>query len=321
MGTAVLMSGCRAAAELLLSGCFWADSRHASEQVLLVWEPDIFPHPVQPPECSLTCELQRRGPSPFWANVSTTLTGYGAGVRYVLWRDGGREGEADGEGSQADYAGTVGTLLDAPMLTVTLDPALGACLHGCGSYGSCEGGSACVCTDGYAGARCSLLGGHLGSCPRECAHHGACAVRGERLQCECDDAHVGSYCTRATDGSEPASASAGATVPATTPDGSAANTAPACEDDSSRRGAKGPVDVSLRAPPNGQLRSSAAVGAAVGASESREIPVVQAGAVLADWSSTRPAGTTAFIEGEGSSHLSFSVSLAASGRSLSTRMG
>ena len=68
---------------------------------------------------------------------------------------------------------------------------------------------------------------------------------------------------------------------------------------------QGPVDISLNAPPDGQLYAPAHAF--------NRIPIVQKGVVLPDWAASRPDISPATISGSGTDHLSFGVSLALPG--------
>ena len=74
---------------------------------------------ASPVSCSSdTCALSRADGSPFWTTREHTFSAYGSGLRYVFWKDGGREAGA--------FAGRYGTLLDAPTLSVKLATDCGA---------------------------------------------------------------------------------------------------------------------------------------------------------------------------------------------------
>ena len=149
--------------------------------------------PDQAATCSKSCELSRAGGSPFWSVRRHTFSAYGVGVRYVRWRDGGRDG--------GDFSRQFGALLDAPSLTVDLLGFVGAAeeakrtCDACGEHGSCDVSGSCVCDTGWYGASCAA---RVAACVGEdCAGHGVCVLRGEppTAGCECDEGWVGRQCT------------------------------------------------------------------------------------------------------------------------------
>ena len=156
----------------------------ASHQVLTHWQLGSDAQRASPPQCSAMCQLRRRDGSGFWINRTHVFSNYGRGVRYVRWRDGGRDGDA--------YDGHTGALLDSPSLTLTLDPARG-CAVSCGQHGTCVAGE-CVCETDWQGMHCATP--RHPTCPLNCSGRGVCSMRDGFAQCTCHGDSVGSYCTR-----------------------------------------------------------------------------------------------------------------------------
>ena len=139
--------------------------------------------------CSKECRLTREDGSPFWMERKHTFTDYGPGLRFIRWRDGGRD--------PASVRGQTGPLLDAPHLTMDLarcGDQLRACVHGTCHLGRCR------CAMAWRGELCDIAaaaGPPAIECAYNCSGHGLC-VRTPTLttRCVCNKGFVGSYCSR-----------------------------------------------------------------------------------------------------------------------------
>ena len=242
--------------------------RDKQHEVIAEWQPGEVSQRASPTRCSSSCELSRVDGTPFWTMMSHNFTNYGSGVRYVHWRDGGRDGEA--------YTGHVGTLMDAPTLTVDLLPASG-CAKDCGDHGACAGG-VCACERGWQGEYCDVS---TVACPLHCSDYGTCQLVGEVPRCRCHDEFTGSYCTIRT------TARAGQSK---------------CVDGSDGATRKG-IDLALTSSTTVGLRS----GVVHVAGDLAQIPVISDGVVLPDWGGMHTAPAT--LQGNTSEKLRFHLSV------------
>ena len=160
--------------------------RGAAHEVLAHWDVGGGALQQSPAQCTSMCELRRRDGSDFWLNRTHTFVSYGRGVRYVHWRDGGRDADA--------YEGHSGALIDAPSLKVTLDASRG-CAASCGAHGHCAQESGmCLCAEGWQGTLCETPMHPL--CPFNCSGRGTCSMHRGVPSCECHGDSVGTYCTK-----------------------------------------------------------------------------------------------------------------------------
>ena len=153
------------------------------------------------PLCSAaTCQLAN-GDS-VWATQAHDFVGYGPGLRYVLWRDGGRGDEEPG-GLQGAVPASQGAILASPSLALATAPP-GSCALEC-MHGECGPGGGCKCERGWEGELCSV---HVRTtlpttCGLDCSGHGTC-VSAERTSqsfsfCRCESGYLGTYCSVQTD--------------------------------------------------------------------------------------------------------------------------
>ena len=277
-------------------------------RVLAMWQPSIDGKAMLPPQCSSACELFRapravRGDAPatertpFWVDARHTFTGYGPGLRYVYWRDGGRDDSA--------FSGFYGTLIEGANLTVALDAVRSTCALDCGRHGECLSSSEsrppiCACSVGWLGEQCDVSASP--ACPLACSGHGTCGLRTDgRLGCTCDATHLGTYCTRG----------AGDALPVSRPRGAGPSVisvadSTSCSDGSTlRRG----LDVALSS------RTSVGFGSRdiVPEARAKGLPVVIDGVVLPDW-----ARASAVLQSNATEEIDFSVS---AGTSDATTVG
>ena len=98
--------------------------------------------------CSSDCVVGRKDGTAFWKEVRHTFSDYGTGVRFVRWRDGGRD---------AGAYNAHGALLNAPSLTIDLSarsPTERAC-GSCSYHGGKLIGDQTLCTADTPTLRCA----------------------------------------------------------------------------------------------------------------------------------------------------------------------
>ena len=149
------------------------------------------------PQCAAGCFLANN--QSVWATQAFSFAGYGAGVRYVRWKDGGRDAEA--------FAGRHGAVLASPSLTVAT-AAPGECGLQC-VHGACGPGGGCQCEAGWEGALCAIHSrvARPAVCSwtegPDCSGHGQCIGASRTAQsfsfCRCEPGFVGTYCSTPTD--------------------------------------------------------------------------------------------------------------------------